>query len=112
MQILVVDDKTERRKEIGKLLKDQGYKVVTASDGFVALTKLKHHKRIALVLTDTKMPCLNGPELVEELTPRYPKLLVIGMSNREESRSLFKHFWNKNEDPEILFNLITKLTDN
>lgn len=112
IKILVVDDMLERRKWLKRLLERKGYKVTVATDGQAALSRLKmKNEHYDLVLTDTKMPCLTGPELVEEMKQRKIKVLVIGMSNREESRELYQNFWRKDESYEKLFCLIRQLTE-
>jgi len=112
MRILLVDADPKCRKDFKDLLESQGYKVVTSTDGLVALEQLTRKRKIKfhLVLTDTKMPCMSGPELAEDMKQRGIKIPVIGMSNREECREFYKHFWNKNELPEKLFALIKELT--
>jgi len=112
MRILLVDDKPERRKWLKQLLENKGHKVVVSTDGMAALVKvMAKNAKFLLVLTDTKMPCMTGPELVEEMKQRRIQVPVIGMSNREECRGFYEHFWNKNEPTEILFGLIKKLTE-
>ena len=93
--ILVVDDKENRRQTIGDFLKTKGFAVITAADGNEALSLLESDEP-DLILTDTKMPNLSGPELVAILQERYWAIPVIGMSNREESRPFYQTFWNKN----------------
>ncbi|MCX6744650.1 MAG: response regulator [Candidatus Parcubacteria bacterium] len=111
VKILVVDDRIERRKWLKKLLEEKGYYVDISTDGMAALVKIKSSRgKFNLVLTDTKMPCLTGPELVADMKERKIMVPVIGMSNREESRVLYEYFWNKNEAYENLFSLIKKLT--
>jgi CheY-like chemotaxis protein len=110
IKIILADDKLERREEIGNLLEKKGYQVYKAKDGMSALGMIKCFRRPDLILTDTKMPCLTGPELIEELRKRGNNVPVIGMSNREEARALYQYFWNKNEPKEILFDLIKQLT--
>ena len=109
MRILVVDDKLERRKWLKELLEKQGHKVIVATEGLAALTRLKY-RRFDLVLTDTKMPCLSGPELVEEMRQRHMTTPIIGMSNRKTSSQHYEHFWHKKQPPARLFRLITTLT--
>jgi CheY-like chemotaxis protein len=110
MKILLVDDKVKRRKEIGKILKAQGYQVVCATNGSTAWSQLRLHW-VTLVLTDTKMPEMTGPELAAKISlMRNKQPAVIGMSNREESRQLYQYFWNKNAPVEELLKLIKKLT--
>jgi len=109
MKILLVDDTAKRRKQIGVLLKKEGYQVIYATNGDTALTRLSKHL-IDLVLTDTKMPLLCGPALVDEIKKtKHKNVPIIGMSNRPESRVLYQYFWDKNEPEEILLGLIKKL---
>jgi len=110
MKIMLVDDKLKRRQEIGKILKDNGYRVVFATNGQTALSLLKWHW-VNMVLTDTNMPSMTGSELAAKIAlMRKRQPIVIGMSNREENRQLYQHFWNKNEPIEKLLELIVKLT--
>ena len=79
MNILVVDDDSHIRESVAELLKDEGYNTFTAGEGGEALTILGE-REIALVLTDLKMPGMNGLELIARLTKRYPHIPVIIMS--------------------------------
>ena len=65
-KILVVDDAEEMRIVIKKLLKNKGYKVITALSGKEALAKLKKQK-VDLVLVDYFMPEMSGRKLCEEI---------------------------------------------
>jgi len=106
MRILLVDDKDYQRKQIGDLLKQAGYEIIFAKNGNTGLTRLKKHS-IDLVITDTKMPLLDGPAMVAEIKKsKYRDVPIIGMSSREQSRQLYENFWQKNEPIEILLNLI------
>ncbi|MCD4655615.1 response regulator, partial [bacterium] len=59
--ILVVDDSEHNRRLLQTLLKNSGFKVVTASDGLDAVETFKQ-KTPNLVLMDLKMPAMNGDE--------------------------------------------------
>lgn len=110
MKILLADDKDFRRKEISEFLKNAGYQLILAGNGLSALTLfLTNASEIKLVITDTKMPKMTGSELVKEILSIRPDIAIIGMSNREESRDYYDHFWNKNNQPEILLEIIGKL---
>ena len=58
-RILVVDDEVNARTALAELLRDEGYAVETAADGFKALGKLEEFAP-DLVLTDLKMPGMDG----------------------------------------------------
>jgi len=59
VSILVVDDEDTVRNLLQRILEENGYNVVIASNGYEALERLSQHK-IELVLLDIKMPGLDG----------------------------------------------------
>ena len=65
-RVLVVDDETNARTALGELLRAEGYAVETAGDGFKALGKMAEFAP-DLVLTDLKMPGIDGLELLAKL---------------------------------------------
>ena len=77
--ILVVDDETNYLTVMEALLGEEGYEVLTAPGGHEAL-KLTGSSDVDLVLTDMKMPKMNGIELLGELKRLYPDLPVIMMT--------------------------------
>ncbi len=62
-RILVVDDEVNARTALPELLRDEGYAVETAADAFKALGKIEEFAP-DLVLTDLKMPGMDGIELL------------------------------------------------
>ena len=64
MRILVVDDEKIKRITLADDLVSQGYEVVTADDGDQALKKLADG-RFEVVLTDLKMPKVDGLEVLK-----------------------------------------------
>ena len=78
-RLLVVDDETNARSALAELLRDEGYSVETAADGFKALGKIKTFIPDILV-TDLKMPGLDGLELMEKVTQTKPETPVIVMT--------------------------------
>jgi DNA-binding NtrC family response regulator len=78
-RILIVDDEANARTALAELLRDEGYAVETAADGFKALPKLEELAP-DVVVTDLKMPGLNGLELMQKLRERDPEAVVIVMT--------------------------------
>ncbi|HJZ85740.1 MAG TPA: sigma-54 dependent transcriptional regulator [Polyangia bacterium] len=78
-RILVVDDEANARTALGELLRDQGYAVETAADGFKALPKLEEFGP-DLLLTDLKMPGLDGIELMRRSRESDPERAVVVMT--------------------------------
>ena len=65
-KILIVDDEINMRLVLTTMLKKEGYEVASASDGQEALQILKSGK-IAVVVTDLKMPNIDGMELLNHI---------------------------------------------
>jgi CheY-like chemotaxis protein len=79
--ILLVEDEAAILKMIRIMLEQHGYAVLTASSPTAALALAENHSGgIHLILTDVVMPEMNGRELAEKLTSRYPDLKVMFMS--------------------------------
>jgi signal transduction histidine kinase/CheY-like chemotaxis protein len=69
--ILVVDDEEDILYVIRQTLEKQGYKIETAPDGEAALSHLTR-QRYDLIISDWKMPGVNGRELYERLSAQDP----------------------------------------
>ena len=77
--ILLVDDNSNGLKARKAVLEELGYKIVTASNGCEALD-LFAPKKFELVVTDYKMPRMDGLELIVSLRKREPDLPIILIS--------------------------------
>jgi len=78
-QILVVDDDQSVRESVAMSLMAAGYDVVTAEDGFRALSQLRR-KLPDLVLSDLDMPGMSGFELLSVVRRRFPQISTVAMS--------------------------------
>jgi two-component system chemotaxis response regulator CheY len=67
--ILVVDDDVDMQQTISSILEDEGYAVVVAEDGLVALEKLEGFTPSAILL-DITMPRMNGYQFAEAVAGR------------------------------------------
>ena len=77
--VLVVEDEPVIRELMAILLEDEGYAVSQAVDGLEALEMLEQHG-VDLVLSDVKMPRLDGASLVHRLRSRGDAIPVVLMS--------------------------------
>jgi nitrogen regulation protein NR(I) len=75
-QVLIVDDEPNLRKILAAQLSRDGYDVMTAEDGEQGLAALRDH-HIDLVVTDLKMPKVDGMELLREALRIDPDLPVV-----------------------------------
>ena len=71
-RVLVVDDQTPVRELVAAVLAADGHAVETARDGADALRLLDAATPYDLIVSDLKMPGLDGPSLYLELTRRWP----------------------------------------
>src|SRR5262245_9352015 len=78
-RILVVDDEANARTALAELLKEDGYTVETAADGFKALGKLAEFSP-ELVRTDLKMPGMDGLELLRKIRGQADDTVVLVMT--------------------------------
>ncbi|NMC70012.1 MAG: sigma-54-dependent Fis family transcriptional regulator [Myxococcales bacterium] len=76
--VLVVDDEPGVRYTLRAILEDQGWTVEEAADGLEALDRIRRGG-VDLVLTDLRMPRLDGMQLLAELSslPAAPRAVVI-----------------------------------
>ncbi len=76
IQILVVDDERGPRELLESALLEEGYQVTAAKNGEEAC-QIFDEKKFELVITDFKMPGLNGIKLLKRIKTRAPETLVI-----------------------------------
>ncbi len=77
--ILVIDDKESMRQMLAKTLESEGFEVDTARDGEGGLDKAKE-KRFDLILTDLKLPKMDGLEVLSSIKDLDPEVAVIVMT--------------------------------
>ncbi|MGN6594070.1 MAG: sigma-54-dependent transcriptional regulator [Terriglobales bacterium] len=83
--ILVVDDEPNERHGLAELLRAWGHEVDSAADGVEALEHLNRSLPQA-VLTDIRMPRMDGLQLLERIRQRYgslPVLVLTGQGSKE-----------------------------
>ncbi|HEX5218925.1 MAG TPA: response regulator [Verrucomicrobiae bacterium] len=90
-RVLVVDDSLSVRKVQERYFKDLGCQVTVASDGLVALEKLREQD-FDLIFTDLEMPRLNGYELISEVrgNPAWSHVPVVVISSRGADKYITK----------------------
>lgn len=106
--ILIVDDETEYQQAFSYILSSQGFQTITCSDGYAALELLKDND-IDLVMTDLKMPKMDGMELVHRVKELYPAIeimVVTAFGTIESAVQSIKYgatgYFVKGSDPEGL----------
>ncbi len=84
--ILLVEDEANLRYLARLFLEKQGYKVIEAADGAVAMQiAVAHEAVIHLLLTDVIMPGMNGRELAQRISEIRPNVKILYMSGYTEN---------------------------
>lgn len=78
-KLLIVDDEIEYQKVLSLILSDIGYTISTCSNGIEALDHLEK-QAIDLVITDLKMPVMDGVELIKKIKEKHESIDVIVMT--------------------------------
>ena len=81
--ILLVDDEPPVLRALQRLLQRAGYRVFTAENGAMALALLAS-QQVALVVSDFRMPGMNGAQLVHEFKSVQPGLRALIVSGYAE----------------------------
>ena len=90
--IMIVDDEAFVTLLALRVLTDDGYRVITARDGFECLNIYKRLKdKISLIIMDFTMPIMDGAEVYDELRVINPRVCVVlssGFTEQEKLRGM------------------------
>jgi YesN/AraC family two-component response regulator len=87
--LLFVDDENAILKSLKRLFYDKNLKLFFADDGYSALEILKENK-IDMVISDMRMPGMNGHKLLQEIQKLYPSTVRFILSGHTDEREIFK----------------------
>ena len=109
--ILIVDDEPDNLSLLRRTFRSK-YEVLTASNGKEALDVVKERgNEISLIVSDQKMPVMQGTEFLSQVTKMYPdiiKMLLTGHSDLEilidsiNECNLFQYIFKPFEPEELL----------
>jgi two-component system, cell cycle sensor histidine kinase and response regulator CckA len=81
----VVEDYADLRELIEDILRNAGYRVLSAPDGRAALAIAREHPgQVDVLLTDIVMPNMLGPDMAEQMKLESPALRVLFMSGHAQ----------------------------
>ncbi|HXS05424.1 MAG TPA: response regulator [Rhizomicrobium sp.] len=83
-QILIAEDEAMLRAIAVEMLEDAGFEVFQAGDGEEALTILRQYPAIALLISDIKMPRMDGYALAQAGLAFKPELKILLMTGYSE----------------------------
>jgi putative two-component system response regulator len=80
VRLLIVDDEEPIRNALRRYLTKHSFEVVTAASGEEALTELRQHEDIALMLCDIRMPGMSGVDMVPQALEISPDVAILMLS--------------------------------
>jgi len=95
--VLVVDDEPDVRKVVRMTLEKVGYDVVEAEDGEKAIEEIKKGENsllLNLIITDIRMPNMNGIEVLNYYRkewPSIPLIVLTGFPDLDMATSMLQH---------------------
>ena len=90
-KILIVDDEENIRLFYSEELKDDGYDVATAEDGYKLIEKI-HEEKPDVIILDIKLVGYNGLDLLQEIRKKYYDLPVILCSAYSSFKGEFRTY--------------------
>ncbi len=93
-RVLIVDDDASILGVVSEVLEDDGYHVETAGSGEEALKILGESEPFALVMSDIRLPGINGVEVLERvksLNPRTNVIMITSHASLDTSIDAIKH---------------------
>ncbi|MBI1740275.1 MAG: sigma-54-dependent Fis family transcriptional regulator [Candidatus Koribacter versatilis] len=87
-RILIVEDEENERTGLAELVSSWGYRTDTAADGVEALEKVGAFSP-SIVITDVKMPRMDGMELVERLADLSQSIAVVIVTAQKTTETAF-----------------------
>ena len=115
-RILVAEDDSSVRAFVLSALTMKGHEVVAAEDGGLAAEMAEEEQgRFDLLLSDIKMPIMDGIALALEVASKYPDIIIVLMTGfadqRERAHGLEALIYDVIVKPFTLADLLAKVDD-
>lgn len=88
MKILCVDDEKNVLKAIQRLFLDSDYEILTAESGDEGLEVFSNNSTIQLVISDYRMPKMNGVDFLKAVYKKWPETIRIVLSGYADTASI------------------------
>lgn len=118
--VLLVDDEINILQALQRLLRRETFRIVSATSGEEALKLLEQLSNVALILSDQRMPQMNGAELLRrsrEISPESFRVLLTGYSDLGDAvdavnRGGISRYLNKPWDDSELLQIVRSSVEN
>lgn len=88
-KILIVDDEIQILKSLTRMFMDTDYKIFTAQSSDEAL-KIIETENIDMIISDMRMPLIDGYKLLNIVKEKYPKVIRILLSGYTEEKPMYR----------------------
>ncbi len=88
IKILCVDDEKSVLKSLGRLFLDTDYEILTAESGDKGLELFRNTENIQLVVSDYRMPRMNGVDFLREVYHLRPEVVRIVLSGYADTAAI------------------------
>ncbi len=88
-KILIVDDEVQILKALSRMFLDTDYEIFTAENGMEAL-KILEENEADMIISDMRMPILDGFKLLTIVKEKYPKIIRVILSGYAEEKLMFR----------------------
>jgi two-component system NtrC family response regulator len=116
-KLLIIDDEERLRNLLARILQLEGYEVLVASTGKEGLKKLQQ-EAIPVVISDVKLPDINGIELTSQIKTSFPATEIIVLTafgtindGVKAIKSGAFDYITKGDDNEKIIPLVSKAMD-
>ncbi|NWH05755.1 response regulator [Desulfobacter latus] len=117
--LLIIDDESAIRESLGILFEDQGYRVFTAKNGHAGLD-LFFRENVDVIITDLRMPIMDGLEVmrtIHKFEPDLPMIVISGAGEKQDVIQALKmgakdYISKPIIDLDIIIHLVNKVFEN
>ena len=88
-KILFVDDEVQILRSLNRLFVGSDFDIILAQSGSKALDIMKHEP-IGLIVSDMRMPYMNGHELLQTVRAKYPLTMRVILSGYAQEKEIFR----------------------
>ena len=88
IKLLCVDDERNVLRALERIFMDDDYEILTASSGEEGLSHFDNNPDISVVISDYRMPGMNGVEFLSQVCKKYPDTVRIVLSGYADTASV------------------------
>ena len=116
--ILIIEDEEDIRALLSNLLESEGYQIITASNGREGIERFQEHNP-DLILTDVRMPIMDGIEVLREIKAKESDTEVIILTGHSDEATAidclrlgaYDYFCKPLEDIDVLFTAVERVLE-